>query len=103
MRVPRLADRRWPGPPRLVLEQLLQVNRLLIVIGNPGTQSLDHILLVRAPGEHDRFECPMLAGQPLQFLDQLDAVQPGHVQIAEHQADVHVFSESFDCLRAGLP
>lgn len=44
----------------------------------------------------------MLAGQPLQFLDQLDAVQPGHVQIIEHQADVHVFSESFDCLRAGL-
>ncbi|MNX66304.1 hypothetical protein D3C86_973930 [compost metagenome] len=83
-------------------KQLMQVNRLLVVIGNPGTQGLDHILLVRLPGQHDRFKRAMLAGQPLKLLNQLNPVQARHVQIAEHQTDVGVVIESFDGLMAGL-
>ena len=83
-------------------EQFIQINRLLVVIGKAGAQRLDHILLARLPGEHDRLESPMLAGQLLQLLDHLDAVQARHMQIAEHQADFRVLVETFDRLMAGF-
>ncbi|MNP40524.1 hypothetical protein D3C76_1341710 [compost metagenome] len=83
-------------------EQFTQVNRLLVVIGNAGAQCLDHILLVRLPGEHDGFEGPVFTTQALQFLDHLNAVQARHVQIAEDQANVHVLLETFDRLMAGF-
>ncbi|MNT27716.1 hypothetical protein D3C72_1633570 [compost metagenome] len=83
-------------------EQLIQINRLLVIVGNPGAQRLDHVLLVGAAGEHDRFECTMLARQSLQLLHQLDPVHARHVQIAQHQTDIEVLLETLDGLMAGL-
>lgn len=65
-------------------KQFIEVDRLLVVIGDARTQGLDHILLVGATGEHDRFERAMLAGDPLQRLDQLDAVHVRHMQVTQH-------------------
>jgi len=65
-------------------EQFIEVDRLLVVIGDTRTQGLDHILLVGAPGEHDRFERTMFTGDPLQRLHQLDAVHVRHMQVTQH-------------------
>jgi hypothetical protein len=73
-------------------EQLIEINRLLVVIGNPCPQGLDHILLVRTPSQHDRLEGPVLAGHPLQLLHQLNPVHVRHMQITQHQADLQVFA-----------
>ena len=74
----------------------------MIVIGNPGTQRLDHILFVGATGQHDRLEGALFAGDALQLLDQFDAVHVRHVQIAQHQADLDVFTKPRNGLRAGM-
>ncbi|MNN29283.1 hypothetical protein D3C81_1428810 [compost metagenome] len=84
------------------VEQLIQINRLLIIIGNPGTQCLDHILLVGTPSEHDRLEHPTLARQTLQRLNQLNAIHVRHVQITQHQTDFRVLTETLDRLQTGF-
>lgn len=65
-------------------EQFIEVDRLLVVIGDARTQGFDHILFVGTTGEHDRFERTMFAGDPLQRLDQFDAVHVRHVQVTQH-------------------
>ncbi|MNC49265.1 hypothetical protein D3C75_984330 [compost metagenome] len=47
--------------PLQTFEQLIQIDRFLVIVGHASAQSLDHILLVSAPGEHDRLERPVLA------------------------------------------
>ena len=83
-------------------EQFIQLDRLLVVVGNPGTQGLDHVLFVGAPREHDRFEHPVFAADALQLLHQLDAIHVRHMQVAQHQTDFGVFTETLDRLSAGF-
>ena len=69
------------------LKQLIEVDRLLIVVGDTDTQGLDHILFVGTTGQQDGFKGALLARQFLQVLGQFDAVHVGHVQVAQHQTD----------------
>ena len=50
------------------LKQLIEVDRLLIVVGDADTQGFDHILFIGATGQQDAFKGALFAGQFLQML-----------------------------------
>ena len=82
VQVPQFMDVALAFEQRLLLashafEQLLQVDGLLVVIGEPFPQGADDVLLLGLSGQHDRFEHALATGEFLERMDHLDAIDLG--------------------------
>ncbi|MNE90123.1 hypothetical protein D3C80_1876040 [compost metagenome] len=83
------------------LEQFIEVHGFLVIIGKPFAQCPDHVLFLGAAGQHDGFE-HALPGDFLEGADQFDAIAPGHVQVADDQANGLIGQVALDGRVSGM-
>lgn len=77
-------------------QYFFQINRFLMVVGNAGAHGCDHVAALTLAGENDRLENTFASAQALQLLNQLQAVEPGHVQVAKDNTDGRVLLKQLD-------